>query len=170
MRAVAGRLAILAAVAAAVPLGCGGPGPGGAPRAAAPAETGAMPHQDAAFLVDYGGTPILVDVRYVDVIRESVIAVRLPQGRSETAGRAAMSVAPEAPLPQAEVAFSDDGWRAVAVDIADEIQGRPLVCVEGQTMRIAQNDDAEARTLYRANRRAWVVFAFCPPPASQPTG
>ena len=148
------RALVLAAASLAV--SCSAPDRGGSARPEA------QHHPEARFLVDYGGRSYRVDVRFVDIISESVIAVR--EGAGDGAERHRMAVEPSVTPPGGDVPFADDAYRAVAVDIADAIQGRPPICADGQRMRLALNDEAEARTLYRDNRRAWVVFGFCPPP------
>ncbi|MGF1446601.1 MAG: hypothetical protein ACFBRM_10425 [Pikeienuella sp.] len=125
----------------------------------------AMRHPDKKFFVQYGATSYLVDVRYIDILGESVIAVRRSAGPS-TEPRETLEVLPTRTPPAAETGFADEAYRSVAVDIADTISGRPPICIDGQTMRLARGEDQPARTLYRAQRAAWVVFAFCPPPAA----
>ncbi len=130
------------------------PGSGGRPEA--------MRHPDKRFAVRYGADDFVVDVRFIDVINESVIAVRQGRG-SEGDRREPLEVPPNRTVP-AEVGFADEAYRAVAVDIADAITGKPPICPQGQTMRLARRDDETARTLFRPLRAAWVVFAFCPAP------
>jgi len=118
-------------------------------------------HPDARFLVRYGEADYLVDVKYVELIDESVIAVREAEARDEAAGRIEMEVRPGVSVP-AEAPFADTAYRRVAVEIADAVQHQPPICTDGQTMRIATDANNEARTLYREARQAWVVFALCP--------
>jgi len=122
----------------------------------------AQRHPDVELVVDYGDAPFRVDVRYVDIISESVIAVRQGDGNGN-GPRDRMTVTPSITPPGPGVPFADEAYRLVAVDIADQVLGRPPICVDGQRMRLARNQAAEARALYRDNRQTWVVFAFCPP-------
>ncbi len=145
MRAAVPIAALLAGCAAFSP-----PPSGGKPQAAR--------HPDRAFAIDYAGTAYVVDIRFIDVLGESVIAVRRGSGEGE---RTRLEVRPSRTPPEAG-RFSDEAYRRVAVDIADAIAGRPPICADGQTMRLARGEDKAARTLYRSQREAWVVFAFCP--------
>jgi len=156
------RPVMAAILCAAVVVGCGGSGDAGKTGAIS-ARGSAQTHPDARFLVDYAGAPYRVDVRFVDIISESVIVVRQGAGK-DTAKREAMDVTPSLSPPGPGTPFGDRDYSAVALDIADSVIGRPPICVDGQSMKLARNDAAEARTLYRGTRRAWVVFAFCPPP------
>lgn len=134
---------------------CAAPEPGGtAPKAA-------EPHPDRRILVDYGGREFRVDIRYVDIIGESVIAVRAGRGDADPAEWRRMTVVPGTELP-AEAPFADDAYRRVAIEIADALRREPPICVDGRNMRLATDPRDDARTLYRAARQAWVVFAFCP--------
>jgi hypothetical protein len=146
-----GALAAAALVALAA---CAGPVAHGA-------KPEAMRHPEKRFLVDYGGEVFRVNVRYVDIISESVFAVR--RGRDGAkAGWTEIALEPGVTPPAAEP-FASEAWRPVAVDIADRLAGTPPICAEGQTMRLALGEDRGARALYRSPRQAWVVFAFCPP-------
>ena len=140
----------LAALAAA----CAGPSFDGR-RAEAAA------HPEARFIVHYGDEVFRVNARYVDIIGESVIAVRRGPGEADLSDWRSMEVAPDVAVPD-DAGFGDDAYRRVAVDIADAIQKRPPICSDGKTMRIATDENNEARTLYRHARQAWVVFALCP--------
>ncbi|MGF1501508.1 MAG: hypothetical protein ACFBSD_06800 [Paracoccaceae bacterium] len=134
---------------------CGGPIPIVAPREAA------QSHPEKRFLVTYGDERFTVNVRYVEIIGETVIAVRQVGTVPVDARFEPMAVTPQSEPPEA-ANFADDAYRAVAVEVADAIVGRPPICVDGQTMRLARKDDEAARTLYRRQQRAWIVFAFCP--------
>ena len=153
VRRRAAALALAAALAAAA---CAAPAPGGG------GGPEAQPHAEKRFLVQYGERQYRVNVRYVDIISESVVAVREGRGDAAPPDWVETVVEPSLRPPEGEP-FASEAWRAVAVDIADSLSGRPPICDNGQTMRLARNDDKGARALYRSARQAWVVFAFCPP-------
>lgn len=118
-----------------------------------------IPHADAKFRVSYGGEDYLVDVRYVELIDESVIAVR--QAGRKAAGRdyRPLGVAPRVRAPVGP--FSNPAYRAVALDIAETVQWVDGICPSGDPMDMARDGEGDIRTLYRRNRGAWVVFARC---------
>ncbi|MEM1345607.1 MAG: hypothetical protein AAGI34_13650 [Pseudomonadota bacterium] len=164
-----GGLVLALAVAA-----CGAPQPSGKDDALAAArerraqearEAEATRHPEARFLVDYGGAAFRVNVRYVALIDESVIAVR--RGAKNTQGWQRLAITPGVAIPE-DTPFGDPIFARVAVDIADSVQKQPPICTDGQTMRLATDENDEARTLYRQARRVWVVFALCPEPATAP--
>ena len=74
------RALVLAAASLAV--SCSAPEPGGAARPEA------QHHPEARFLVDYGGRAYRGDVRFVDIISESVIAGRKGAGDGAGNGKA----------------------------------------------------------------------------------
>ncbi|MEL6209363.1 MAG: hypothetical protein AAFR44_04140, partial [Pseudomonadota bacterium] len=70
----------------------------------------AMEHPEAKFLVDYGGASFRVNVRYVPLIDESVIAVR--EGRGEAAAEGWAKLRLEAAEDFSRVSnFADDRYR-----------------------------------------------------------
>jgi len=132
-------------------------------QAAAPAqsEREAMRHEDRRFLVAYGSLPYRVNVQYVDMIGQSVIAVRRGGGEAVAEAWPTMSISGEEPQPSG-VPFEDERYRKVALTIADHVSQDGHVCADGTSMEIRRDADGEPRTLYRGTRGAWVVFAFCP--------
>jgi hypothetical protein len=146
--------------------GCAGAGDGVAPKAEAAVDGSgqrpkAMDHPDARFLVDYGSALFRVNVRYVPLIDESVIALREGAGEARDEGWQMLEVEPDAAF-RPGTNFADPSYEEVAVDIARAVQGRGGICGEGQTMTVETGDAGEVRTLFRSNRRVWVVFALCP--------
>ncbi|MEM6676791.1 MAG: hypothetical protein AAF675_02840 [Pseudomonadota bacterium] len=121
----------------------------------------ATEHDAARFLVDYGGSQYRVNVRYVELIDESVIAVR--QG----SGEALEEAWPRLTLTAAEgysrvQNFADDQIETYIVDIAKGVQAHGGICEDGQALAMATNADGDVRTTFRRNRQVWVVFALCP--------
>ena len=123
----------------------------------------AQPHDAAKFLVLYGAQSYLVDVRYIDLINESVIAVREAEG--ETLPRETFQIPATIDLPSAEP-FSSRAHRKVALAIADHIRETAKICDDGRLMALRQNLDGDTRVTYRRDRGAWVVFAACPGPVA----
>lgn len=151
----------LAALTALGLSGCGDDVPRDEQAAAPAAEREAMRHDDKRFLVNYGALPYRVNVQYVDMIGQSVIAVR--RGAEEAVPEGWPTFAIPGALPQPSgVPFEDGSFRSVAIDIAARVSRDGKVCPEGSVMEIRRDDDGEPRTMYRATRGAWVVFAYCP--------
>ena len=132
---------------------------GGGGEAARAPKVEAQPHDEAKFFVLYGPQGYLVDIRYIDLINESVIAIR--EARGETKPRETLTVPATVDVPSAEP-FSSDGHRSVAVAIADHIRATAKICDDGRQMALRQNLDGDTRVTYRNERGAWVVFAACP--------
>ncbi|MEO0823611.1 MAG: hypothetical protein AAF074_24735 [Pseudomonadota bacterium] len=140
----------------------------------APVESGqpkprAVQHPEAQFLVSYGTAFFRVNVRYVPLIDESVIAVREGVGEAVEQGWRTLQVAPS-PEFRPGVNFADSSYEDVVVEIAGEVQAAGGICAEGQSISMATNRDGEIRTLYRSNRQVWVVFALCPEQAVSEAG
>lgn len=131
-----------------------------APPQSGSAEAG-EPHPDTRFLVDYGGKTFRVNVRYVELLGESVIAVRKGQGDADPADWRRMTVKADVSVPRRKP-FGSDAYRRVAVDIADAVRKEPPICADDRTMRIATDEADSARTMFREKRDVWVVFALCP--------
>lgn len=120
-----------------------------------------MEHPEAKFLVDYGGASFRVNVRYVPLIDESVIAVR--EGRGEAAAEGWAKLRLEAAEDFSRVSnFADDRYRDFIIDMAGAVQEEGGICTDGSTIRMSTDRDGEVRTIYRSNRQVWVVFALCP--------
>ncbi|MEM0924060.1 MAG: hypothetical protein AAGI13_13510 [Pseudomonadota bacterium] len=119
----------------------------------------AHPHADAKFFVLYGPQGYLVDIRYIDIINESVIAIR--EAEDSTTPRETMTIPATVDVPSAEP-YSSSGHRAVAVAIADHIRETAKICDDGRQMALRQTRDGATRATYRNERGAWVVFAACP--------
>ncbi|MGF1553008.1 MAG: hypothetical protein ACFBWO_10985 [Paracoccaceae bacterium] len=154
----------LAALALA---GCAsGPAPTGrspaADEAGAAASVEAGEHEDARFLVDYAGMPFRVNVRYVALIDESVIAVRRGAGEAAAEGWPTISVEAGAPVPGRRVNYADERYEPVVLAIANAVQAEGGICENGASIEMARDDAGEVRTLHRSNRQVWVVFALCP--------
>ncbi len=147
-----------------VPEGGGGAGPsGGASAAAARPAAPPLSHTARRFLADYGERRFLVDVRYVGIISESVIAVRELTGEPPS-GYEPIDLASG---PAAEDAmgapFRGSETEELAEDIAARVAALPEVCGSGREMSLSTNEDGEPRTLYRDAQQAWVVFTACRP-------
>ena len=122
----------------------------------------AAPHEDARFLVRGAGDLYRVNVRYVDMIEESVIAVRQGPGDADDAWPTIdLAEAPRAPtgLP-----FDAEAWRPVTLAIADTVRRQRDLCPEGREMRLSRENDGDVRTTYREKHGAWVFFAACAAP------
>lgn len=115
-------------------------------------------HADKRFLVSYGPKRYYVDVRYIGLINESVIAIR-DDGNS--ADREDLSVPATATLP-ADEPFASSAQESVMVSIAEGVRSSAKICDNGRQMALRLNGDGEARVSYRSGRGAWVVFAACP--------
>ncbi|MCL5775498.1 hypothetical protein M1105_00610 [Limibaculum sp. FT325] len=161
---VPARQAYPYALAALTALGLSGCGEEGArdEQAAAPiVEREALRHDDKRFLVRYGALPYRVNVQYVDMIGQSVIAVR--RGAEEAVPEGWPELAMEAARPQPSgVPFEDEGFREVALDIAERVSRNGGICPTEGEMKLRKDEHGDARTMYRATRGAWVVFAYCP--------
>ncbi|MEM6421804.1 MAG: hypothetical protein AAF698_04375 [Pseudomonadota bacterium] len=137
--------------------GCGG----GPDHGAEKAKLQAVEHPDAEYLVQYGGSSFRVNVRYVPLIDESVIAVR--EGRGEAVDEEWPILNVSAPEKFNRVTnFADDRYRDFVIDIAGAVQEMGGICSDGSSIKMSTNSDGEVRTLYRSNRQVWVVFALCP--------
>ena len=123
----------------------------------------AQPHQDAKFFVLYGPQGYLVDIRYIDIINESVIAIR--EAEDEVTPRETLTIPATIDVPSAEP-YSSSGHRAVAVAIADHIRETAKICDDGRQMALRQTLEGDTRATYRNERGAWVVFAACPGPVT----
>ncbi|MEM6944269.1 MAG: hypothetical protein AAF565_11020 [Pseudomonadota bacterium] len=146
-----GALALLAA--------CGGGSDG--PETAPQPRPKAMQHPDARFLIDYGGAYYRVNVRYVEVIDESVIAVREGVGEALVENWARVTLPPN-PDFDPSTNFADEAYETYVVEMARAVQAVGGVCEQGQNVEMAKNREGDVRTTYRRNRRVWVVFALCP--------
>ena len=139
----------------------GDPQPSGREEALEKAREEAEEHADARFLAAYGGTFFRVNVRYVPMLDESVIAVREGMGEAQDEGWQIVTVRPSIDL-EPGTNFADPVFETVAVAIAREVQGIDGICKGGQAMRVSTDGEGDVRTLYRSNRQVWVVFALCP--------
>ena len=136
--------------------GCSGP----PAKAGAGASAETAVHEAARFLARFDGAAYRVNVRYVDLIDGSVIAVR--QGAGEAGeGWTPIDVSGRAEIGP-ETGFGDGAYRDVAIRIAEAVRDRQSVCEGGARLRLERETDGAISTMYRGNRRAWVVFAFCP--------
>jgi hypothetical protein len=137
----------------------------GQPAEAGGAETTAVPpkpvpHENARFLVRGGDEAYRVNVRYVGMIGESVIAVR--QGAGEAGAEWPALELADMPRAPSSLPFGADAWRAVALGVAEGVRQQQGICPEERPMQLLRESDGEVRTMYRGNREAWVVFAACP--------
>ncbi|MEM7509094.1 MAG: hypothetical protein AAF415_20430 [Pseudomonadota bacterium] len=121
-------------------------------------EVEAERHGDRRFLVRYGPAQYFVDVRYINLINESVIAVR---NRGNDEGRDLITVPATVALPQDEP-FASSAQEPVALAIANHIRNTAKICNSGKQMALRRNDEGEAKITYRSSRGAWVIFAACP--------
>ena len=117
-------------------------------------------HEEARFWVDYGADPFLVNVRFIKIMGESVVAIRKARPDAELAGRRQLDVRPHVEIGEA-VNFADPVYEDVATDIAQTIEKVGRVCDDGQKLSMSMNGDGAPRTSYRRDRQAWVVFARC---------
>ena len=136
---------------------CAAPTGDGEGQAARPAE--AAPHEDARFLVRRDGEVYRANVRYVDMIDKSVIAVR--RGRGD-AGEdwPVMEIEAGATAP-GDVPFGAESWRPVALEICEAVLREAAVCPPGRELALIREKGGEVRTMYRDPRQAWVIFAAC---------
>ncbi|MEM8759174.1 MAG: hypothetical protein AAGE83_02475 [Pseudomonadota bacterium] len=140
---------------------CGG-GKGAVKEAPEPApKPAAAEHPDARFLVDYGGDYYRVDVRYVTLIDESVIAVRKGPGEAIEEDWTRVTL-PANPTFKPTTHFADEGYETYVIEMAKAVQAVGGICKEGQDVLMATNREGDVRTTYRRNRQVWVVFALCP--------
>lgn len=116
-------------------------------------------HPDKRLYVQYGAQKYFVDVRYVDLINESVIAVRDRGGKSD--GREAITVPATVGVPVGEP-FASNSFKPLAISIAKHIRNMSKICDGGRQMALRINRDGETRVTYRSGRGAWVIFAACP--------
>ncbi|MEM7500318.1 MAG: hypothetical protein AAF371_20350 [Pseudomonadota bacterium] len=121
----------------------------------------AMEHPDARFLVDYGGAYYRVNVRYVSLIDESVIAVREGAGKAVEENWRRVSL-PANPGFDPATNFQDEEYEAYVIEMAKAVQAVGGICEQGQDVLMATNREGDVRTTYRRNRQVWVVFALCP--------
>jgi len=120
-----------------------------------------MRHEDRKFLVTYGALPYRVNVQYVEMIGQSVIAVRRGAGEATSEAWPTIAVSGDQPQPSG-VPFEDERFRDVALTIAKQVSRDGTICNGGAPMEIRRDDNGDARTMYRGTRDAWVVFAYCP--------
>lgn len=151
----------LGAAGALALAGCGGGAVKDSPPP--PPKPTAMPHPDARFLVDYGGQPFRVNVRYVPLIDESVIAIRKGVGEAAAEDWQRL-VLPALESYSPELNFADDGYEDHIVLIGGAVQDAGGICPHGMNIAMQTGRDGQTRTLYRSNRQVWVVFALCPEP------
>ncbi|MEL7172005.1 MAG: hypothetical protein AAFN05_03455 [Pseudomonadota bacterium] len=121
----------------------------------------AAEHPNARFLVDYGGNYYRVDVRYVTLIDESVIAVRQGPGKAVEEDWTRVTL-PANPGFVASTNFADETYETYVIEMAKAVQAVGGICQEGQDVLMATNREGDVRTTYRRNRQVWVVFALCP--------
>lgn len=133
-------------------------GDDGDTRPARAPEVEAERHGDKRFLVSYGPEQYYVDVRYINLINESVIAVR---DRGKLEGRDLVTVPATVALPQDEP-FASSAQQPVALAIANHIRNTAKICDSGREMALRLDDEGEAKVTYRSSRAAWVIFAACP--------
>jgi hypothetical protein len=139
-----------------------GPAPTGrAPEPAGGGSAEAVRHEDARFLVTYGGAAFRVNVRYVPLIDESVIAIRQGVGEAREQGWTEIALDPVARFSRV-ANYADESYEPVVLDIAQGVRERGGICEGGGDIEMAMDGQGQARTLYRSNRRAWIVFALCP--------
>lgn len=139
--------------------GCGGTEQGASLAPKVEAES----HPAKRLYVRYGARDYFVDVRYVDIINESVIAVRNRGGKVD--GRERITVPATVGVPTSEP-FSSSAYKSLAISIARHIRETAKICDSGRQMALRLNSDGEARVSYRAQKAAWVVFAACPAAAT----
>ncbi|MEM9784666.1 MAG: hypothetical protein AAF899_19620 [Pseudomonadota bacterium] len=161
--------AVLAAVIGASALAACGFGGPPKPMAEGAEKMTAMPHPDAQYLVKYGGESFRVNVRYVPLIDESVIAVRQGIGEAHDENWPSLNVGARKDFSRV-MNYADDAYRDHVVEIAGAVQAKGGICADGASIAMAKNRDGDVRTLYRRNRQVWVVFALCPGEAVPPTG
>ncbi|MEM0942866.1 MAG: hypothetical protein AAGI70_02865 [Pseudomonadota bacterium] len=154
-----GAPGIAASLAATLLAACGVFGGSDGPKTERPPEVEAERHASKRMVIRYATAEYFVDVRYVDIINESVIAVREAGGKLE--GREEM-VVPVTVQPPPGEPFASSRFRPVAVAIASHIRETAKICDGGRQMALRLNRDGEARASYRTSRQAWVVFAACP--------
>ncbi|MEM7178386.1 MAG: hypothetical protein AAF503_11845 [Pseudomonadota bacterium] len=146
-------------IAMAVVAGCGeAPGP----TSMAPA-VAAERHPDKRLFVRYGADEFFVDIRYVDMIQESVIAVRESGGKM--AGRETITVPATVGIPTGQP-FSSSAFEPLVVSIAQEVNATEAICADGRKMTMRTKSDGDVRASFRSGRDAWVVFAACPAPVT----
>ena len=116
-------------------------------------------HEKARFLVRGDDDAYRVNVRYVGLIGESVIAIR--QGAGDAGEQWVAIELDDMPRAPSSLPFGADAWRSFALGLAERVRLQQDICPEGQTMRLLR-DGGEVRTMYRKRREAWVVFAACP--------
>ncbi|MEM9100610.1 MAG: hypothetical protein AAGC79_19055 [Pseudomonadota bacterium] len=126
-------------------------------------EAEAERHPDLRLIVAYAASSYFVDIRYVDIINESVIAVR--NGIGNPAGRRDVTVPATVGIPQSEP-FASSAYEALVVSIAEHLRKTEKICANGQEMALRINRDGEAKVTYRRSKGVWVVFAACPAPST----
>ncbi len=136
---------------------------GGASTAAARPAAPPLSHKERRFLAEYGDRRFLVNVRYVGMLSESVIAVRelsgdVPGGYEELVLEPGAAAAATSGTP-----FRARETRALATEIAAQVAAVPGVCGDDREMALLTKRDGETRSMYRGNRQAWVVFSGCYP-------
>ncbi|MEM7238020.1 MAG: hypothetical protein AAF501_09375 [Pseudomonadota bacterium] len=146
---------ILILIAAAVLTACGGATPGASLAPRVEAER----HPAKRMYVRYGAANYFVDIRYVDIINESVIAVRDNGGKID--GRERLTVPATVGIPTGEP-FSSSSFKSLVVSIAGHIRETAKICDSGRQMALRLNSEGETQATYRAQKNAWVVFAACP--------
>ncbi|MEM8792091.1 MAG: hypothetical protein AAGE80_10770 [Pseudomonadota bacterium] len=116
-------------------------------------------HDDQRLLVQYAANSYFVDIRYVDIINESVIAVRTGGGKTD--GRREVQVPATVGVPSGEP-FASNAYEPLVISIAEHLRKTEKICSDGQQMALRINREGEAKVTYRRSRAAWVVFAACP--------
>lgn len=120
-------------------------------------------HPEKRLFVRYGASDYFVDIRYVDMIQESVIAVRKTGGKME--GRETITVPATVGIPTGQP-FSSSAFKPLVVSIAEEVSDTEEICADGRQMAMRKQGDGSIRTSFRSGRDAWVVFAACPAPVT----
>ncbi|MGF1501948.1 MAG: hypothetical protein ACFBSD_09030 [Paracoccaceae bacterium] len=131
---------------------------GGAERAATGRDPGT---RRVKYLVDAGWTQFRVNVRYVRVIGQMVIAIRQDDGTSDAAWER-FAFNPPGPAEGLPVTAPFEGadYEQVAVALAKEVARRADVCGDAQ-LTLDPDDDGGPRRMYRGSHEAWVIFGSC---------
>ena len=121
------------------------------------------PHDEAHFLVRRGGDLFRANVRFVEMLDESVIAIRRGPGESDETWTV-IDVPTTGGSPPPTLPFSAAAWEPVALEIAEAVRDQDGICEEGERMQLIPASGGGPRTMFRHNRQAWIVFAACPEP------
>ena len=165
------KLRALSVVVTLSLVGCAGGGDGvhgigGRAEGAEQAKTAALqaqPHPEARLWVDYGTDAYLANIRYIDFMGQSVVAVRQAGAGADLDDRRRVAITPSAEHEPAQN-FADPVYETIAVDIAKAMRSIGGICEESGTLSMARNGEGAPKTSYRRDRRAWVVFARCGAP------